>query len=70
MLEAALNETGVAARDAVMIGDTVFDMAMAVAAGVPALGVDWGYHERTELIEAGAGAVADDPAQLGEYLLR
>ncbi|WP_372884350.1 HAD-IA family hydrolase [Shimia sp.] len=44
MLKAALDETGVAAERAVMIGDTSFDMEMARAAGLPAIGVSWGYH--------------------------
>jgi phosphoglycolate phosphatase len=44
MLEAALDETGIAAPDAVMIGDTSFDMDMAAAAGVTGIGVSWGYH--------------------------
>lgn len=44
MIRAALAETGVAARDAVMVGDTVFDMDMALAAGVRGIGVTWGYH--------------------------
>ena len=70
MLEAALVEAGTDSRDAVMIGDTVFDMAMAKAAGLRGLGVDWGYHERAELLAAGAQMVAADPAELGEYLLR
>jgi phosphoglycolate phosphatase len=41
-----------------MIGDTSFDMAMARAAGVRAIGVAWGYHTAEELREAGAEAVA------------
>ena len=68
MLEAALAEAGVAAGQAVMIGDTAFDMAMAEAAGVRGLGVDWGYHEAHELLAAGAQAVAADPAHLEELL--
>lgn len=44
MIRAALAETGVAAADAVMVGDTVFDMDMAQAAGVRGIGVTWGYH--------------------------
>ena len=44
MLEAALAEAGVAAGQAVMIGDTSFDMDMARAAGTHGLGVAWGYH--------------------------
>jgi len=49
MIHAALAETGVAAEDAVMIGDTSFDMEMARAAGVRALGVSWGYHPPSAL---------------------
>ena len=70
MLLACLSETGVAARDAVMIGDTAFDMQMACDAGVRAIGVDWGYHHPQELVAAGAEFVAETPAELGEYLLR
>ncbi|SMX30988.1 HAD-IA family hydrolase [Actibacterium lipolyticum] len=44
MVQAALAETGVSARDAVMIGDTSFDMDMGRAAGVGTVGVGWGYH--------------------------
>lgn len=68
MVVTALAETGVAREHCVMIGDTQFDMAMAVNAGVRALGVDWGYHSTHELFEAGAEAVAASPAQLKELL--
>ena len=44
MILAALAETGVAPQRAVMLGDTTFDMDMARAAGVPRIGVTWGYH--------------------------
>lgn len=44
MLMEALRETGVEAADAVMIGDTSFDMDMAAAAGIRGIGVSWGYH--------------------------
>jgi phosphoglycolate phosphatase len=64
MLRAALAEAGAEPAQAVIIGDTVFDMAMGVNAGVRAIGVDWGYHEPAELIEAGAVTVATDFAAL------
>lgn len=60
MLLRALDETGAAPTDAVMIGDTSYDMLMAGYAGVTAIGVDWGYHTAEELLEAGASAVARD----------
>jgi phosphoglycolate phosphatase len=68
MVDAALAETGVAREHCVMIGDTQFDMAMAVNAGVRGVGVDWGYHSTEELFEAGAEAVAASPAELKELL--
>ena len=54
MLEAALLEAGAMPEEAVMIGDTSFDMAMARAAGVRAIGVAWGYHGAEELLAAKA----------------
>ena len=68
MITAALAETGANPDQTVMIGDTVFDMAMAQAAGVRGIGVDWGYHATAELLGAGAVAVAANPAQLEELM--
>ncbi|WP_299423910.1 HAD-IA family hydrolase [uncultured Shimia sp.] len=52
MITTALAETGVEARDAVMIGDTSYDMEMAASAGVAGIGVGWGYHETSALSAA------------------
>lgn len=52
MLEAALRETGVAAGDAVMIGDTRFDIEMARGAGLAALAVSWGFQDAGDLAAA------------------
>ena len=68
MLDAALFEARALPASAVMIGDTAYDMVMAVNAGVRALGVDWGYHTPAELSEAGAETVARDPLHLLELL--
>ena len=68
MLEAALFEAGASPAEAVMIGDTTFDIHMARDANVLAIGVAWGYHTPAELTEAGAAAVAKDAAHLGEIL--
>lgn len=54
MVLRALAETGAAAADTVLIGDTSFDMAMARAARVRAVGVAWGYHPPEQLLDAGA----------------
>ncbi len=68
MLQAALAEALVDPARAVMIGDTQYDMAMAVNAGVRAIGVNWGYHTAEELREAGAEVVAASPAEIKELL--
>jgi phosphoglycolate phosphatase len=70
MLEAALFEATTQPQEAVMIGDTAYDMVMAVDSGVRAVGVAWGYHTPDELLAAGAEIVAADPAELREILLR
>jgi phosphoglycolate phosphatase len=62
MLQAALSETGVEGRDAVMIGDTTYDRDMALAAGVPFIGVSWGYHDVDAL--TGAAAILRDFREL------
>lgn len=68
MLEAALFDVAATPGEAVMVGDTVFDIAMARAAGVRAIGVAWGYHEPDELRAAGACGVAETAEQL-EHLI-
>jgi len=68
MILAALAETGVAQGSACMIGDTSYDMAMARAAGVRAVGVAWGYHEPEALLAAGADAIISDFAELDRLL--
>ncbi len=68
MLLAAMDEALAEPEDTVMIGDTVFDIEMARVAGARAIGVGWGYHLPEELIEAGAEAVAEDPAELVRLL--
>jgi phosphoglycolate phosphatase len=64
MILKAMEETGTAAHQTIMIGDTSYDMAMAKAAGVHAIGVAWGYHQREALLHAGAELVVDDFAHL------
>jgi len=64
MITQAMAEVGALPRHTVMIGDTSFDMEMARAAGVHALGVGWGYHPVAELHAAGAHHVAGTYGEL------
>ena len=64
MIFEALADSGAAAGDCLMIGDTSYDMAMAVSAGAVPVGVAWGYHDSAELVRAGAVTVAETPADI------
>ena len=64
MIELAMAEAGAAPETTVMIGDTSYDMAMARAAGVTAVGVTWGYHEAEELKAAGADYITEHPSEI------
>ena len=66
MIRAALAETGVAPENAVMVGDTSYDMEMAQAAGITGIGVSWGYH-RPETLTA-AARIIDDFRELAGVL--
>lgn len=69
MLMTALAETGCDPADAVMIGDTEFDLQMAAAAGIPAIGVSWGYHPADHLHRQRPVAVVDDADALTRTIL-
>jgi phosphoglycolate phosphatase len=64
MIEAAMRETGATADETIMVGDTSYDIEMARAARVHAVGVSWGYHPVAMLEAAGADAVIDRFEQL------
>lgn len=73
MIETAMREAAAGPEDTVMIGDTTFDMRMALNAGVAALGVSWGYHPVDDLHKEGAHEIAktmDDLIPMTDRLLR
>lgn len=70
MVQKALAETGASVERTVLIGDTSFDMEMARAGGVHALGVTWGYHDASLLLESGAHMVIDGFGELPDALGR
>jgi phosphoglycolate phosphatase len=66
MVLAALSDTGVDPDDAVLIGDTAFDVEMGRAAGIRTIGVNWGYHSADRL--AAAHRTVDHPTELLEAI--
>jgi phosphoglycolate phosphatase len=69
MVSHAISEAGAVPSTSIVIGDTSFDMAMAVSAGARGIGAGWGYHGADELLEAGAIAVAERPLDVLEIIL-
>lgn len=68
MVNQAISDAGASPETSIVIGDTIFDMAMALNAGATPVGVGWGYHDRDELIAAGAVRVAETPMEIADYL--
>ena len=64
MILQALSEVGVKAEDAIMIGDTAFDIEMARGADVRGVAVSWGYHRPDRLRDAGAWRVVNGMSEL------
>lgn len=54
--------------EAVMVGDTAFDVIGAKTHGISTIGVSWGYGCVEDLLEAGATAIAHNPQELWELL--
>ncbi|MGH8456842.1 MAG: HAD family hydrolase, partial [Stenotrophobium sp.] len=70
MLEELLEQEGLKAADALMIGDTEYDMEMARAIGMPGLGVTCGVHHPERLLRAGASALIEQVRDLPGWLRR
>jgi phosphoglycolate phosphatase len=68
MVEQAIADAGTSPATTIVVGDTSFDMAMALNAGATGIGAGWGYHEAGELLEAGAVAVAARPLEVLELI--
>ena len=69
MLREILQELAVQPERALMIGDTEYDVAMARAIGMPALGVACGVHDAGRIRAAGALAVIESVRELPGWLL-
>lgn len=70
MIECNLGRLGCDPENTVMIGDATYDMIMARAANVRALGVSWGFCEPHEIVDAGAHEVHHDFTSLADALNR
>jgi phosphoglycolate phosphatase len=70
MLEQILDELGVFPHEALMIGDTEYDLEMAANAGVASLGVTYGVHSPQRLARHNPLACLDAVAEIPPWLAR
>ena len=68
MLEELLRETGVGVEDAVMVGDTEYDLEMARALGMDRIAVSYGVHAPSRLAASAPVYTAADFFQLIDWL--
>lgn len=69
-VNAALAALGVSKENAVYVGDSEVDVQTAANAGLPFIGVVWGFRSREQLRAAGCGVFADSAAGLEALLLK
>jgi phosphoglycolate phosphatase len=69
MLEDILEYTGLTPAQAVMVGDTTYDMLMAKAANMAGLAVSYGVHPPEELMQHGALACCESFDEVLSWLL-
>ena len=60
---------GIEANEAIMVGDTEYDLQMANNAGSPAIAVTYGVHDKNRLLECNPLTCVDSVAELSGWLL-
>lgn len=70
MVSEIMDFTGVSGSDALMIGDTEFDLLMAKNAGAHSLGITHGAHDEAKLLACEPQAIVHDLHQVQHWLRR
>ena len=70
MINSLLAQLNIQTHEAVMIGDTCFDMEMAQRAGVDRIGVTFGVHDHSILSQYQPRAIVDSLAELHQLLIK
>lgn len=68
MLHELLAELDVAVHEAVMVGDTEYDLLMAKAMGMKSIGVSYGAHSVERLLACSPAVIIDDFSQIHDVL--
>ncbi|MBI1451447.1 MULTISPECIES: HAD-IA family hydrolase [Acinetobacter] len=69
MLQEILQQTGVAAEAAIMVGDTSYDLQMAQNIQMPRVGVLYGVHDQKTLSQFAPLTIVSDVRKLHDFLL-
>lgn len=69
MLEELLDEFGVMVEDAIMVGDTEYDMLMASSLGMDTLAVSYGVHDKSEILKHKPLSCVDSIMEMSHWLL-
>ena len=56
--------------EAIMVGDTAFDVIGAKSHGIPTIGVSWGYGETQDMVNAGAIGIARSMEELYQLITK
>lgn len=70
MLEELLDEFGLFSDEAIMVGDTEYDMLMARSLGMDALAVSYGVHDKVELLKHEPVSCVNSISELSQWLLQ
>ncbi len=63
-----MQELNVNCDETIYVGDSEVDIQTAANAQISCISVDWGFRDRSQLIEAGATVIISDPAQITELV--
>lgn len=69
MLAEILSETGISAYEAIMVGDTSYDLEMAMNIAMPNVGVTYGVHTPETLAQFNPLSIVNDVSSLHDFLL-
>ncbi|MCW8929685.1 MAG: HAD-IA family hydrolase [Gammaproteobacteria bacterium] len=70
MLEELLDEFGVTTEDAIMVGDTEYDMLMANSIGMDSLAVSYGVHDKNDILKHKPLLCVDSIMEMSDWLLK